>query len=151
MVSWQIFLRRKNRQRKHRNTRIGLASFTAEIVEAFHSVLWSRGGQYAWILNNCESRSLYLFCVREINDFAIRTVCGTVLKCNQFSMCRESQNNFLTAALEKRHSFFPKLFVPLTYNFAISEVWWKLSHLYSPICSVNQPFFLLLTQGFTQQ
>lgn len=71
---------------------------------------------------------VFIYCVREIYDFAIRTACGTVQKSNQFSMCRESQNNVLTAALEKKnvpfsYSLFPttKLFVPLTYNFTINE------------------------------
>jgi len=65
---------------------------------------------------------VHLFLFREIYDFVVRTACGTVLKCNQFSVFSESQSNFLTAALEKRHCFFPRLFVPLTCNFAISEV-----------------------------
>lgn len=50
---------------------------------------------------------VFIYCVREIYDFAIRTACGTVLKSNQFSMCRESQNNVLTAALEKNLFFSP--------------------------------------------
>lgn len=48
-----------------------------------------------------------LFCVTEMYDFAIRTACSTIVKCNQFSMCRESQNNFLTAVLEKNTLLFP--------------------------------------------
>lgn len=113
-VSWTLFQWFHNKSssggkidKENTETQIGLASFTAERVEAFRFMVWSRSGQNAWILNKCESRSLYLFCVGEMYEFAIRTACGTMLKCNQFSVCRESQNNFLTATLEKDTPFSP--------------------------------------------